>query len=364
MLRRIALVALLAGVFIPTAAVATPIADFTWSPSSPQAGQVVQFTDTSTGSPTSWSWNFGDGGTSTLQNPTHVFAAGSFSVGLSVSNNGGASAPFITKTVSTAPAATVANFTWSPSSPQAGEVVQFTDTSTGSPTSWSWNFGDGGTSTLQNPTHVFAAGSFSVGLSVSNNGGASAPFITKTVSTAPAATVANFTWSPSSPQAGEVVQFTDTSTGSPTSWSWNFGDGGTSTLQNPTHVFAAGSFSVGLSVSNNGGASAAFITKTVSTAPAAAVANFTWSPSSPQPGQVVQFTDTSTGSPTSWSWNFGDGGTSTLQNPTHTFAAGSFSVGLSVSNNGGATTTFINKTVSTAPSPPVANFTWSQPEAK
>jgi PKD repeat protein len=66
-------------------------------------------------------------------------------------------------------------------------------------------------------------------------------------------------------------------------------------------------------------------------------ANFTFSPVAPAPGQTVQFTDTSTGSPTSWSWTFGDGGTSTLQNPTHAFSAvASYTVGLTVRNGSGS----------------------------
>ncbi len=60
--------------------------------------------------------------------------------------------------------------------PTGSFKVSFTDTSTGSPTSWSWNFGDGGTSTLQNPTHTYAAaGTYNVVLTVSNAGGTSAP---------------------------------------------------------------------------------------------------------------------------------------------------------------------------------------------
>jgi PKD repeat protein len=67
-------------------------------------------------------------------------------------------------------------------------------------------------------------------------------------------------------------------------------------------------------------------------------ANFTFSPSTPVTGQAVQFTDTSTGSPTSWSWNFGDGGTSMVQNPTHTFGSGTYQVSLTASNAGGSNT--------------------------
>jgi len=83
--------------------------------------------------------------------------------------------------------------------------------------------------------------------------------------------VANFTFSPSSPVAGQMVQFSDTSTGGPTSWSWDFGDGLSSVAENPAHVFAtAGSFSVTLTARNSGGASVA--TKTANVSPASASA--------------------------------------------------------------------------------------------
>jgi PKD repeat protein len=70
-----------------------------------------------------------------------------------------------------------------------------------------------------------------------------------------------------------------------------------------------------------------------SSSPSAPVASFAYSPGSPGVSQSVQFTDSSTGTPTSWAWSFGDGGTSTAQNPTHTFAtAGTYTVSLTVSN--------------------------------
>jgi PKD repeat protein len=67
-----------------------PTANFTFS-ANPKAGQPVQFTDESSGPPTSWSWNFGDGGTSAVRNPLHIFAAGPYQVSLTVSNSGGSS---------------------------------------------------------------------------------------------------------------------------------------------------------------------------------------------------------------------------------------------------------------------------------
>ncbi len=73
-----------------TSAASAPTASFSISPVNPTAGQDVTFTDASTGSPTSWLWNFGDSGTSTQRNPTHKFSStGSFSVSLTVRNAAG-----------------------------------------------------------------------------------------------------------------------------------------------------------------------------------------------------------------------------------------------------------------------------------
>jgi PKD repeat protein len=69
--------------------IAVPVANFSFTPPSPKAGQPVQFTDESSGPPTSWLWAFGDGGTSAVHNPLHIFAAGPYQVSLTVSNSGG-----------------------------------------------------------------------------------------------------------------------------------------------------------------------------------------------------------------------------------------------------------------------------------
>jgi PKD repeat protein len=152
---------------------------------------------------------------------------------------------------------------------------------------------------------------------------------------------------------GQSVQFTDTSTGAPTSWWWTFGDGGTSSAQHPNHTYSsAGTYTVTLQVSNAAGSDTASQSITVSQGGSAPNANFTWSPSSPQVGQSVQFTDTSSGSPTSWWWTFGDGGASTLQHPTHSYSsAATYAVTLQAFNNFGSDTITKNVTVSSGGSP-------------
>jgi PKD repeat protein len=152
-----------------------PVAGFTFSPASPVIGQTVSFTDTSTNSPTSRSWTFGDGGTSSSQNPTHPYAtAGTFNVTLTATNASGSDSETKLVVVSGAGAAPVASFTYSPPAPAPGASVQFTDTSGGGPTAWSWNFGDpgagvGNVSTVRNPVHVYGlAGGYTVTLTASN----------------------------------------------------------------------------------------------------------------------------------------------------------------------------------------------------
>jgi PKD repeat protein len=164
-----------------TGAAAGPVAKFTFSPSSPQAGATVNFTDLSSGSPSSWSWNFGDPGsgpsnTSSQQNPSHLFSAsGHYSVQLSVASGNGSNQVAKTVTVSAPGSFPVAAFGFSPSAPSAGATVVFVDQSSGVPTSWAWNFGDPGSgfansSSFENPTHVYAnPGNYVAKLTASNS---------------------------------------------------------------------------------------------------------------------------------------------------------------------------------------------------
>ena len=146
------------------------------------------------------------------------------------------------------------------------------------------------------------------------------------------------------------MQFNDTSAYSPTSWSWNFGDSGGSSLQNPTHLYTSiGVYNVSLTATNAQGSSTATKTNYINvTALAPPVASFTSNVTSGGIPLPVQFTDTTSNIPTSWLWTFGDtGATSTSQNPSHTFTtAGNWSVSLKAVNAAGNNTVihYINAT--------------------
>jgi PKD repeat protein len=154
----------------------TPGINFVADDTTPAMLQTVTFTDTTTNYPDSYEWDFGDGGTSTLKNPTYAYTAmGTYNVSLhaylaantSITNTS-TKVNYIT-VGAIPPLAPVADFTGVPINVALGSAVQYNDTSTNTPTSWLWAFGDGSGSTNQNPSHVFAAvGNYTVNLTVTN----------------------------------------------------------------------------------------------------------------------------------------------------------------------------------------------------
>ncbi|MFB3881009.1 MAG: PKD domain-containing protein [Armatimonadota bacterium] len=265
--------------WIVTVLPAAPAADFAASPRSGPAPLGVQFTDLSTGNPTSWSWDFGDGGTSTARNPSHTYAGpGAYTVSLTATNSGGSDLETKSNYIAVS-APPVSDFIGTPTSGQAPLTVTFTDTSTNGPTSWSWDFGDGSTSTVQSPSHTYAsAGIYTVNLTATNTAGSDTETKSGYVLVNPPPPVADFTGTPTSGVAPLTVTFTDTSTNSPTSWSWTFGDGGTSTVQNPSHVYTSpGTYTVGLTVVNAGGVDTETKVGYIAVSPVANLLSFTGS---------------------------------------------------------------------------------------
>lgn len=316
----------------------TPTVNFVATPQNGLAPLTVKFTDQSTGSINTWLWNFGDGATSTEQHPTHTYLSpGDFTVMLTVSGAGGSANKTQPSYIHvTTPSAPEANFTADLSSGFRPLTVRFTDQSSGNPTSWLWSFGDGTTSTEQHPTHSYnSAGDFTVTLSVTAPGGqdttSSINYIRVNETPQVAADFA------ANPLVGEqplTVRFTDLSTGTLTSWLWRFGDHSISSEPNPQHSYnTAGVYTVTLTVAGPHGA--ATITKTnyirVTLPPTAPTADFSATPLTGTAPLDVNFSDRSQGTVTGWLWIFGDGGTSDLQNPTHSYTEpGDYTVSLTV----------------------------------
>jgi PKD repeat protein len=241
------------------------VAGFTANTTSGTAPLTVQFTDTSTGSPTSWNWSFGDGALSTAKNPVHTYiVAGNYPVSLNVTNSAGSNTTTMSDYITVIIPAPVANFSAIPTSGTSPLTVRFTDVSTNNPTAWNWNFGDSSTvnATVQNPIHTYAnAGNYTISLNATNAGGSNTKTVTNYINVTPAPIIplANFTATPTSGTSPLTVTFTDSSTNSPTSWNWSFGDNGwfntTNVLQrNPVHAYTEeGSYTVSLTASNPNG---------------------------------------------------------------------------------------------------------------
>ncbi len=340
-----------------------PTAEFSGSPLSGAAPLNVNFTDASTDYPTSWLWNFGDGVTSTAQNPSHTYSApGTYAVSLTATNSAGSDMRTKTAYITVACVPPQAGFSSSSTTGEVPLTVSFADQSSGA-TSWLWNFGDGTTSGVQNPSHQYTqVGTYTVSLVVTNSCGVDTLIKSGLISVVCTAPVAAFA---ASVEAGELplaVSFTDQSAGA-TAWSWDFGDESFSTEQHPGHTYtAAGTYTVTLTATNQCGSSMVTRQDLITVTCTKPVAGFAASKSSGELPLAVQFTDQSIGA-TSWLWSFGDGAVSTVQHPQHTYtAAGAYTVTLIVANMCGVDTLVGPAPITVTCTAPVAGFT-SSPNA-
>lgn len=283
-----------------------------------------------------WLWDFGGGNTSILQNPVYTFpTAGTYPVSLSVTNNGCTTT--ISQNVIIQPGPMVSAI---PNTVCFGNPTTFfnnSSVSSGTITSWAWDFNNDGVTdnVTANPGYTFpSAGNFSVTLTATSNYGcAASSTISVLVFGLPTAA---FTTQNNCFQV--ATQFTNSSiapTGAfITQYSWDFGDGTTSTLQQPTHVYTTpAAYQVRLEVTTNQTCTNVVI-KPLTVYPLPVV-NFT--ANQVCENQTTQFNGTLNGgtSAAQWSWNFGTS-FSNQQNPSHAFATwGNYPVTLSVIDNNG-----------------------------
>lgn len=346
-----------------------PAARFSFSPTSPRAGQEVSFTDQSlagTSPITAWRWSFGDGVSTSERSPKHAYPQpGTYPVSLRVTASDGRTSESIVNLTVAAPLRPVADFSVDAASLRAGTPVAFTDRSTpgeSALTSWAWDFGDGATATTRNATHAYAnPGDYTVRLVVRDADGTSANAtrnITIVATDRTPGPVADMRIEPSRLRANEPTRFIDASSpgGSPIiGWLWNFGDGGTSALQNPTRAYSeAGRYTVTLTVrAQDGQENTATREVTVGAANAAPVARIV-APATAVVGTPVAFDDASTdadGTIIAWEWDFGDGARANEPSPTHTFdRPGDRTVRLTVTDEMGATASATARVTVRAPS--------------
>jgi len=337
------------------AGIGLPVADFVSTPPTGETPLTVSFKDRSSGSISGWSWNFDDGTAANERNPVHVFTEpGVYDVTLWVRGKRGSDSLHRQRAVVVKdPEPPVADFTVTPAVGPAPLSATFSDLSTGSITAWSWDFGDGTTSSLRYPKHIYQEiGTYSVTLMVTGRMGTSTkpspsggpaferalidrktvPDLIHAVEPPP---VAGFAAEPVRGFPPLSVAFRDQSTPNVTSWTWAFGDGTSSSEREPRHTYGTvGLFDVTLSVRGPSGSGALSRADLVEVLQPLRAAFDVVSPGGVAPVSV-QFFDRSLGGATSWRWSFGDGMTSELRNPIHRFEeGGTFPVQLTVEGQG------------------------------
>ena len=308
-----------------------------------------------------WAWNFGDGGTSTVKNPSHTYTtAGEFDVTLTITTASGCQATlrkpkFIrivppVASIQNAPVGGCIPFTYSPvSNSSAVEPI----------TGYLWDFGDGSpTSTLQSPSHVYAnTGNYTIKLTVTTQGGCSnTTTVSNGVSTGTPA-IPNFSANRIQSCADTSIQFTNLTTpATGLNYTWEFGDNTSSNAKDPVHVYRSpGVYTVRLTATNNGCAQGVTKAQYITVEPPLARFTFTQD-CGPRP--VVTFVNTSViddSKPSTYLWEFGNPVLATANTKDAVFqfpSQGQFTVSLTVTN--GNCTSKISVPVSLTPE--VADF--------
>ncbi|MCX6291862.1 MAG: PKD domain-containing protein [Bacteroidetes bacterium] len=334
-----------------------PVADY--SNTTVCLGQQTSFTDLSslsTGSISTWNWSFGDGNHSGLQNPSNIYGtAGNFTASLTVTSPEGCTATSINSIV--VKGLPVAAFSATNSCVLA--PVQFNNVSysmNGTITGYSWNFGNGTTSSLANPVNAFSAdGNYVVQLTVTSSLGC-VDTITQPVTIYPLPDAAFATTPVCENSSAAFINNSTVTSGSVTSLYWNFGDGSSSNQLNPSHAFLnSGVYNITLIATTNFQCSDT-INQNLAIYPIPVAGFDVQDVCVNALASFVDSSSVSSGSLSTWSWNFGDGSSSSSNNPSHTYTnPGTYTVSLTVTSNNGCSNT-IQSGLNIFPDP-VAEFT-------
>jgi len=325
-----------------------PEANFSYLPVSPTDLEEVYFTDLSgdsNGMVVNWTWDFGDGNVSYIQNPSHTYENdGQYNVTLTVTDNDGA-ADTVTKEITVSNIPPMADFVYAPQNPTDVDIIEFNASQSydtdGNIMNWTWSFGDGSTGYGLDVFHrYYHDGNYTVRLTVRDDD-YSYGFTEVNLSVKNCPPAADFLYTVND----FTVYFTDMSNdadGFITNYTWDFGDGNISYEKNAMHVYGhEGAYNVSHTVMDNDNDSSAVYR--IVPVGIIVVADFSYSPENPVSGEQIFFTDNSSYA-SSWQWDFGDGSTDSVQNPTHIYPIGNYyNVTLSVFN--GSKNDSISKTL-------------------
>ena len=318
----------------------------------------VNFTNNSTsgsGAINLIQWAFGDGNSGSGTPISNTYTnAGMYNVTLSVSDVNGCSDVLTIPNYITVQDLGIVDFIANQTENcVAPFTVNFSDLTNPNPNfSYLWDFGDGNTSTQQNPTHTYTTvANFNVSLTVTDNVTACTKTKVKN-NYISINNVVSFTYPPAAGCEPFDVTFTNTTPGNTSNWLWDFGDGFTSTQENPTHTFQTdGCFFVTLTLDRNG-CTSSFISPTCIQVNDAPQPTYTINGSNLACSipHALSFTGTSNLVSSTFFWDFGDGNTSTQQNPSHTYITfGEFPVAFTAISSQGCSTTVVTDTVKVLP---------------
>ncbi len=277
----------------------------------------------------SYYWDFGDGTSSTLKNPTHKFTTeGDYAVTLTVSNGCGSKSETMYIYVMKETADCIAKFTYD----TTGLEVTFNNNSIGDNLKYIWELGDGTISERKNPVHTYPhAGIFEARLMIQDTVNFCSDEIYVMVKVGTVECYAEFVYTVNN--TNNSVVLSDQSFGSFDSWFWEFGDGSFSEEQNPSHAYMyPGVYSVCLSVYDEAGTGCmSQYCKEITVGSVDIIAEFNYVVYHQE--NEVQFYDDSEGEVTHWYWEFGDGTYDTVPDPAHYYdEPGYYPICLSVYN--------------------------------